>query len=236
MSGFYYDLHIHSCVSPCADEDMTPNNIVNMAKLKGLDVIALTDHNTCANCRATMRAGSRAGLFVIPGMELCTAEDIHTICLFDNIDGAERFSAEVHSRLPAIANRPDIYGEQTILDEDDNPVGDEPLLLLNAAMIGIYELLGLAARYGGAVFPAHIDRQAYGILGVLGSLPKDLGFAAVELSSACDKEDFFRLHPETAGLRLLRNSDAHSLWQINEPCDMLQLENLSTQSLISYVR
>ena len=82
MKRVYYDLHLHSCLSPCGSEDMTPNNIVNMAKLMGYDMIALTDHNSCLNCEATVTVGKRNGLTVVPGMELCTAEDAHTICLF----------------------------------------------------------------------------------------------------------------------------------------------------------
>ena len=236
MSGFYYDLHIHSCLSPCADPDMTPNNIVNMAKLKELDVIALTDHNTCANCRAAVLAGRRAGILVIPGMELCTAEDIHVVCLFDTLDGAEGFSAEVYARLPDIGNRPDIYGEQTVMDEEDTITGIEPRLLLNAAAIGIYDVPALAARYGGSAFPAHIDRQGNGILGVLGSLPADIGFKSAELSTGCDRERFLREHADVAGLKLLRNSDAHALWQINEREDGLDMGKLSEHSLILFVR
>ena len=85
---FYYDLHIHSCLSPCADMDMTPNNIVNMAKLLGLDVIALTDHNTSLNCEAITKVAEKKGLCVLPGMELTTSEEIHAVCLFDTLDKA----------------------------------------------------------------------------------------------------------------------------------------------------
>lgn len=119
----YCDLHLHSCLSPCGDDDMTPNNIVNMAKLKGLTCIALTDHNTAMNCRATAMAARQAGLGFIPGMELSTAEDIHLICLFPDCDKAEAFSRRVAEALPPVKNKPRIYGHQIRLDELDRPGG-----------------------------------------------------------------------------------------------------------------
>ena len=100
MCGIFYDFHIHSALSPCADDDMTPNNIVNMAVLKGLDVIALTDHNSCGNCRSVMEVGKEKGLLVIPGMELCTSEECHVLCLFSSLDGALEFEKQVKKHYP----------------------------------------------------------------------------------------------------------------------------------------
>ena len=101
-----YDLHIHSCLSPCGDRDMTPNNIVNMALLAGLDMIALTDHNSCKNCPAFLRVAEQAGLVALPGMELCTAEECHVVCLFPTLDAAMAFDAMVETTLPPEENRP----------------------------------------------------------------------------------------------------------------------------------
>ena len=95
---YYYDLHLHSCLSPCGDMDMTPNNITGMAKLLGLDIIALTDHNTCRNCEATIAAGKENGVVVVPGMELTTSEDIHAVCLFPNLERRDRASASARER------------------------------------------------------------------------------------------------------------------------------------------
>ena len=103
MKRVYYDLHLHSCLSPCGSEDMTPNNIVNMAKLMGYDMIALTDHNSCLNCEATVTVGKRNGLTVVPGMELCTAEDAHTICLFPTVADAMEFHQYVKQHSPVIS-------------------------------------------------------------------------------------------------------------------------------------
>ena len=101
-----YDLHIHSCLSPCGDADMTPNNIVHMALLAGFDMIALTDHNTCGNCPAVLTVAREAGLIAVPGMELCTAEEAHVVCLFPELEAAMAFDAAVAPTLPPVRNLP----------------------------------------------------------------------------------------------------------------------------------
>ena len=129
---FRYDFHNHSCLSPCGDGDMTPFNLVNMAKLLNLDVIALTDHNSALNCPAALKVGQAVGVTVIPGMELCTSEEVHVVCLFDELDGALSFSDYVHKTMPPVKNRADIFGEQIIVDENDNTTGSEKILLTTA--------------------------------------------------------------------------------------------------------
>lgn len=231
----WYDFHIHSCLSPCAEPDMTPCDIVRMAKLKGLDAIALTDHNTCGNCGAAMRAGEREGLLVLPGMELCTRENIHVVCLFAEQTEALSFARMVYGRLPEVKNRPEIFGEQTVMDEYDGVIGAEKKLLLNAADVGFGEAAAQAARFGGAAFPAHIDRQAYGAIGVLGCLPAAAGFAAAELSEGCDEKAFRQAHGELDSLRLLRDSDAHELGRISERRHFVRLPELSARAVVAAV-
>ena len=114
MTPYYYDLHIHSCLSPCADDDMTPNNIAGMAALKGLQILALTDHNSCKNCPAFFAACKRQGIIPVAGMELSTAEDVHLVCLFENIEDAMRFDVEIEKHLMSVDNRPEIFGNQLV--------------------------------------------------------------------------------------------------------------------------
>ena len=232
LREFHYDLHIHSCLSPCGDPDMTPCNIVGMASLKGLDVIAVTDHNSCLNCAAAAEAGARMGVLVLPGMELCTRENIHVVCLFETPEGALAFSSHVRSLLPAIRNRPDLYGEQTVLDSMDRPAGHEDLFLLGAADLRFDRVEQLAEAFGGAAFPAHADREAFGVIGVLGALPPEAGFSAAELSASCDRERFVEEHPEFRPLRILRDSDAHFLGDISERGNSFLLPELSAQSVL----
>lgn len=135
MIPLFYDLHIHSCLSPCGDDDMTPANIAGMAAVKGLDVIALTDHNSCRNCPAAMYHGERYGVTVIPGMELTTQEEVHVICLFPTLENALAFDALVYEKLMPFPNREDIFGKQQIMDQEDRVIGTVENLLINATSI-----------------------------------------------------------------------------------------------------
>ena len=116
MSKYYYDLHIHSCLSPCGDDDNTPNNICGMASISGLNIVALTDHNTAKNCPAFFKAARRYGIIPVAGMELTTSEDIHVVCLFEELSDAMLFDEHLQTRRILIKNRPEIFGEQLILN------------------------------------------------------------------------------------------------------------------------
>lgn len=235
LKKYYYDFHLHSCLSPCGDNDMTPNNIVNMAKLKGLDMIALTDHNSAGNCPAAMAAGKRENLLVIPGMELCTSEDVHIVCLFRSLDGALSFEKEVRQTLPKIKNRPDIFGEQLILDEYDNVVSKEENLLITGSGISANEVLSRVRAFGGTAFPAHADKTSNGIIAVLGTVPPEAEFCTAELSYLCNKETFIKENPSLQNKLILRNSDAHYLWDISERLSFLEIGSLDIDSVISYI-
>ena len=235
MPRLFYDLHIHSCLSPCADEDMTPNNIVNMALLAGCDMIALTDHNSCKNCAAAIRAGERAGLAVLPGMELCTAEEAHVICLFPALADALDFQEIVAERSVFVPNRPDIFGRQTILDADDAPLGEEENLLLNAVRIGVNEVSAFVKSCRGAAFPAHVDRGSYSVISSLGAIPPEAGFAAAEFGDPGRLEELCRTNPELAGLLPLFSSDAHTLERFAAPKAWLDLPEKTPDCLLRAV-
>lgn len=231
---YNYDFHIHSCLSPCGDNDMTPCNIVNMAKLTGLDVIALTDHNSCENCEAAVRAGQETGLTVIPGMELCTAEEIHVVCLFPDIEKAVDFSGYVQSTVPKIKNRPDIFGEQRITDENDNIISYQELLLTTASGISINDAVDVVKNYGGVCFPAHIDRSSYSVISNLGAITEDMNFNTYEITEKAD-EDFYReKFPIIKGMKSVTNSDAHYLEQLCKPLHSIELTELSAVAVINY--
>ena len=134
---FRYDFHNHSCLSPCGDNDMTPCNIVGMATILNLDILALPAHNSCLTCPAAVKLGEILGVTVLPGMELCTAEEIHVVCLLPNVEKALDFSAYVRERIPPVKNREEIFGEQLILSENDEILGKEELLLTTASSIGL---------------------------------------------------------------------------------------------------
>jgi predicted metal-dependent phosphoesterase TrpH len=133
------DLHIHSALSPCADDDMTPNNIVNMSVLKKLDIIAVTDHNSSRNCEAVMKCACSKGILALPGMELETREEVHLLCLFPGLEQAKHFQDMVYSALPDMENREQVFGRQIVFDENDMAAGTEKRLLLAAANLSLEE-------------------------------------------------------------------------------------------------
>ena len=211
MREFFYDLHIHSCLSPCGDNDMTPANIAGMAALKGLSLVALTDHNSCANCGAFLRACDALGVVGVPGMELTTAEEVHLLCLFPTLSAAERFDSEVQKRRVQIPNRPAIFGDQIRMDENDVEQGREEFLLINATELTLREGAELCRVCGGVPVPAHVDKDANSVVAMLGAIPPDCGFRTAEYREPAAPDV-----PGGEGLFRISDSDAHYLWDIRE--------------------
>lgn len=221
----FYDFHIHSALSPCGDNDNTPNNIVNMAKLKGLDVIALSDHNSSKNCLSTIKVGQKNGLLVLPAMELTTSEDIHVLCLFEKIENLESFESRVDETRLIIKNKEEIFGEQLIMDENDNIVDKYPNLLTVSSGISIDEVKSLVDSFGGLAIPAHIDKQSNGIVGILGAFDYSLGFNVIESKTESSIQ-----------LPRIINSDAHFLWDISEKENSLNVDNLTAEGILSALK
>lgn len=233
MLSLSYDLHIHSCLSPCGDDDMTPSNIVGMAVVKGLDVIALTDHNSCKNCKAAQEIADAYGITFICGMELTTEEEVHVVCLFPTLERAMEWDEYVYSKLVKINNNPDIFGKQQVLDSEDNVVSEEPFLLINATSISFEEVFELVKKYDGIAFPAHIDKNANSLFSNLGFIPPDSTFKCVEVKN---REKFLPLsvvNEYLKGCKAISNSDAHYLQDINEPINFLHSETKGVKGILS---
>lgn len=224
MNRYYYDLHLHSCLSPCADNDNTPNNLAGMGELNGLNIMALTDHNTTKNCPAFFTAAKRHGIVPIAGMELTTAEDIHVVFLFRELSSAMSFDDFVAEKRILIKNRTDIYGDQLVTDSDDNVVATEEYLLSNSTTVSIDECPRLAERFGAVCYPAHIDREANGVIAVLGTFPDYLGFKCAELRDKENVEKYFAAYPLGGALPII-SSDAHYLWDVNEKSAFFDLDD-----------
>ena len=225
----YYDFHIHSALSPCGDNDMTPNNIVNMAAISGLNTIAISDHNTIGNVGAAMEAGKNCGIYVIPGMEVETAEEVHILTLFPDMESAEYAAGEVYKKLPDIKNRPDIFGEQIIMDAEDNLVGYEEKLLISPTSLSINNLFDLVLSAGGLFIPAHVDRHSYSILTNLGFIPDELDIKNIEISkNVADLEAYLDNRQELKKYTIFRNSDAHYLQDIAQKDAYIDCENIKT--------
>ncbi len=225
MSIYNYDLHIHSCLSPCADDDMTPNNIAGMSALNGLQIVALTDHNSCANCPAFLDACKRQGIVGIAGMELTTAEDVHLVCLFEELSDAMAFSREVHGHIMPVKNRPEIFGNQIIMDAEDEPIGEEEMLLISATDLWMTDAIELVHKHGGHVRPAHIDRESNGIVSILGDVPSEYNFNFVEFNDKNNIPDYYEKYASLEKASTLICSDAHHLWDISEAGNTLELSD-----------
>ena len=223
-----YDLHIHSALSPCADDNMTPSNIVGFAKLQGLDAVAIADHNAIANVKVAMDVGDAFDVVVVPAMELQTAEDIHILCLFEKFENLQSFYNCIN--FADIQNRAEIFGEQLILDEDDNVLGEEQRMLLVASGVSVEEVVSLAKQHNGIAVAAHVDREENGMVAILGTVTED--FSVVEISATATKQ----IQCYTTGRKVITNSDAHTLEDIGVADGELEVVERSAKGILQALR
>lgn len=198
---------------------MTPWNMVGMAKIKGLDVIAITDHNACLNAEDAMAAGREYGVAVIPGMEITSREEVHVLGYFYTLEDALKAGEEVYAHLPAIENNPLLFGNQIIMKDGDTPSGTLDKLLINATDLSVEEVCQLVRRHHGVPVPAHINRGSNGMIGALGLMPFLPEYPVVEVYKGVDCPSY-----ATTGRFLLHSSDAHRLEDIQEQVFELEAE------------
>lgn len=227
----YCDLHIHSCLSPCGSDEMTPWNLVGMAKVKGLDIIALTDHNTALNIPAAIAAGKEYGIAVMPGMEVTTKEEVHVLAYFIDVESALAFGEEIYRHLPAIQNVEGLFGNQIIMGADDQPTGKVDKLLLNATDLTLEQVAELIDKHGGILIPAHINRGANGMIGALGIMPSLPEYPVVEVAPriACPQQVL-------EGRFVLHSSDAHYLEHMAERDFSLEVEAPTVQAVFTMLK
>lgn len=227
MKKLYYDLHIHSALSPCSDNDMSPNNIINMALIKGLDIISITDHNSAKNVEVAFNLAKKKGLLLIPGIEVESKEGIHLLCYFKTISLLKAFSEIIYYHLPNIKNENDKWGKQLIFNECDDIIGKEEKLLITSVDLSMNKIIELVLIYQGIVFPAHINRYANSLITVLGFIPDDLKIAGIEIIGDIENEAYQKY-------QVIRNSDAHFLGDINEQVNSLTLVDKTVAAFFSY--
>jgi len=226
----FYDFHIHSALSPCADADMTPCNIANMAALKGLHAISVCDHNSGANLKAAAAAAHEAGVLFLPGMELTTAEEVHLLAYFEDLDAACALGDIVYAALPDIPNNEAYFGIQLVMDEKDEIKGNLEKLLLSALPFSLEECVRMIRQHGGAAVPAHINRGSNSILANLGFMPQTVQFSTIETLKNID----------TSGVNLtpyqvLHSSDAHTLCDISEQVNFLIVKNHTIHNIFQAI-
>ncbi len=211
MKKYKADLHVHTVLSPCAEIEMLPPLIVSEAKIRGIDLIAITDHNASANISAVQKAALGSGITVLPGMELQTKEEVHVICLFDSIEQIVQFQNIVDQKLPPIKNRPEYFGEQLVVDDKGDFVRKEERLLITSTDLSINEAFNLVDEIGGIFIPAHVNRKANGLLEILGFVPVDIPILALEISRHISPKDVKIFYPQINSFEIIQNGDVHRL-------------------------
>ena len=212
---------------------MTPANITGMAVIKGLDVIAVTDHNSCKNCPAVLAAAREYGILAIPGMEINTSEEVHAVCLFEELKAAMEFDAYVYDRLLPFPNKEEIFGRQLIYNDRDEICGTVPNLLINAADVSFEGLWELVRGYGGVMFPAHVDKTANSLIANLGFIPPDSRFQTAEVKDLTRLHGLKKTDPYLEKCRIISNSDAHYLEHIHEPKLTLEVKEKSIRGILA---
>jgi PHP family Zn ribbon phosphoesterase len=230
-----YDFHIHTALSPCALDEMTPNNIVNMSIISELEAIAITDHNSAANVESVLKVAEGSGLVVIPGMEVETREEIHMVCLFPDLQSVLLMQQEVYQHLPTLKNKPKVFGHQLLLDEEDEIITEEQRLLSFATSLSFEEVVEKAWQHGGIAIPAHIDRPSYSVISNLGMLPPSDKLHALEVSQYADFETFASRYKQQF---MLQSSDSHELGHIGICGRSLDLTDdpVTPRSIINFLR
>ncbi len=208
------DLHIHTLLSPCAEVEMIPPLIVAQSIEAGLDLIAISDHNSAENTGAVMEAAKGSPLKVLPGIECESAEGVHVLCLFDRAEDAESMQQLVYAALPDMPNQGDKLGNQMVVTADAEFIRYNERLLLASTFLSVDEIVEAAVARSGVAIPAHVDRRGYGLYGVLGFFPEGLNCRAVEISRRCTEEKIRQEHPDLNEKAVISSSDAHMLMDI----------------------
>jgi hypothetical protein len=223
MNKIRADLHMHTCLSPCGDDQMRATAIVGQALKAGLDMIGICDHNSAENAGSVMTAGARAGLAVIPGMEITSREEVHILGLFRTTDGLMDLQEVVYENLHGENDR-ETFGPQFVIDDRDCVVAENNRLLIAATGLSVEQVVGAIHQFGGLAIASHIDRERFGIIGQLGFIPEGLGLDAVEVADA-SLSQWDYAYPVVA------SSDAHYLEDVGRNSTSFEVEDASFEEI-----
>lgn len=216
LKEFRADLHIHTCLSPCADIEMSPLAIVKEATHKGIDIIAITDHNSAENVISSQKAGYNSGLTVLAGMEITSSEEAHILAFFDKAESVLKLQGSIYENLLPGENDEKHFGEQIIVNEKDEVSGFNNRLLISATTIDSLSLVEMIHSLGGLAVASHVDKGTFSIISQLGFIPDDLQFDALEMSSHIDREQSGQKFREYSAIAWLSSSDAHYIRDIGK--------------------
>ena len=216
MNEWTIDLHMHSPLSPCAQDSMLPGPVVERCLDFGLDVIAITDHNAVDNVRPFYEEGKEKGLIVVPGMELETREGIHLVCLFDTCEALYAWDEAVKPYRSSQKNDSRYFGPQWVVSRSGQQLREEERMLIDSMTIGVDDVIPAVHRCGGLCIAAHVDKPSYSVPAILGLIPEELPFDGVELTRHLPRDEKLLEDIRRQGYRYITASDAHDLEQIGE--------------------
>jgi predicted metal-dependent phosphoesterase TrpH len=226
LREFVADLHVHTCLSPCGDLDLSPRAIVETAQNKGIDMIAICDHNTCENVEAVTRAASGRGLKVLAGMEVTSEEEVHIVALFENVNDALTLQSVIYDHLHG-ENDENVFGLQVVVNEFSEVLGFNEKLLIGATDLSIDRVVEYIHRFNGLAIAAHIDREGFGIIGQMGFIPDSVQLDALEISSKMPIQEAKNQFKIYSHYPFISSSDAHLLEEIGQSTTRVLSHDLS---------
>lgn len=224
------DLHVHTVVSACAEAEMIPPLIVRRAVALGLGLIGVTDHHSVENVQAVEQAARPHGIRVLPGMEVQTREEVHVLCLFDDLDRARSWQDMIWKHLPAEANREEHFGAQYVVSAEGDYLRTNKRLLQTSTTLSFEQVLGLTEEWGGLALPAHVDRPRYSLFANLGMIPEGVALTGAEISGHITEGEALARFPSLKGISLVRSGDAHRLEEMIH-ATRLRVPDLTLQEL-----
>jgi len=223
MKAFRCDLHIHTCLSPCAELDMYPRAIVRKVLEEKLDIIGICDHNSSENVVSVQRAAYGLPLTVLPGMEVSSSEEVHTLALFENISCLQQFQKVIYDHLPG-ENDEDVFGCQAVVNEWDEVDGFNQHLLIGATVLSLQEIIDHIHRLGGLAIASHIDRESFSVIGQLGFIDPTFAFDALEITPRLGLARARETFPELGSYPFVTSSDAHFLHDVGRTFTEIWME------------
>jgi len=231
MNKFRTDLHIHTVLSPCGGLEMSPVNIVSLAKKRGLDIIGITDHNSTKQCKLVWELGQKLGLVVIPGCEMTSREEVHCLGLFKNFDSLNEFQKYIDQHLTFIPHNSALFGYQVVVDKDENILEELDYYLGASLDVSIEEIEQKVHELSGIFIPAHIDRPRNSLFSQLGFFPPELNVEALQISKLADEMTVRAKYKIGAEITLVKFSDSHFPDDLGKAYSIFEMEEPSFNEL-----
>lgn len=236
MKKYRADLHMHTVLSPCGDLEMSPVNIVQKAKERGIDILGITDHNSTLHAPLIKELAAKEGIMVLMGAEVTTKEEAHCLCFFEDEEKLSEFQKYLDQHLPHIPNDENKFGYQVVVNEKEEIVDEVECLLISGLNQSIEKIEKKVHDLDGLFIPAHINKMMNSVISQLGFLPPDLNVDAIELSHHVTKEEFLKKNKYLSKYNFIKSSDAHYIENIGNACTSFFMEELNFREVRKALR